>query len=183
MGVLYMDSPLGRLKLVSNGDRLTEVRIASDGKNGDESGMLSGDNAERGALSARTLRWEITAEEGEPVMALAARELDEYFAGKRQSFDVPLCPEGTDFERLVWGELCRLPFGECVCYSELAARIGHPSACRAVGSAVGKNPLLILIPCHRVLAKGQKLGGFSAGIERKKLLLGLENIPYFERKN
>ena len=105
----------------------------------------------------------------------AVAQLQEYLAGNRNEFDLPLAPKGTPFQQAVWAELLRVPFGCSVSYGELAARVGCRSP-RAVGQAVGRNPLLIVIPCHRVLAANKKLGGFSAGIPVKEFLLNLEEI-------
>ena len=118
----------------------------------------------------------------EPELAPAAlertaAELREYFAGIRTEFTVNAAPQGTAFQRAVWRELQTVPYGQTLTYGELAARIGKPRAARAVGQAVGANPCLIVIPCHRVLA-GSGLGGFGCGIERKKVLLTIEGIPF-----
>jgi O-6-methylguanine DNA methyltransferase len=102
------------------------------------------------------------------------RELHEYFAGHRSGFSVPLSLQGTEFQKLVWAELQKIPHGKTISYEELANRIGKPTAHRAVAQANGANPICILIPCHRVIAKSGKLGGYSAGLERKRFLLGLE---------
>lgn len=104
----------------------------------------------------------------------AARALTDYFSKKCTEWNIPLAEGGTPFRRAVWDALRRVPFGETVSYGELAARIGRPGAARAVGGAVGANPLLIFIPCHRVLAAGGGLGGFSAGLDAKRALLRLE---------
>lgn len=109
--------------------------------------------------------------------ALAAQQLRDYLAGNRTAFDLPLEPAGTPFQRRVWDELVRVPFGAAVTYGELARRVGCRSP-RAVGQAVGRNPILILIPCHRVLAANGRLGGFSAGLPVKEFLLNLEKIPF-----
>lgn len=103
-------------------------------------------------------------------------ELCQYFNGKRHSFTVPLSPEGTTFQRSVWDVLLTIPYGKTLCYSEIAQRIGKPSAARAVGNAVGKNPICIILPCHRVIAKDNGIGGFSGGLDIKRLLLNLEGI-------
>ena len=108
------------------------------------------------------------------VLHQVRRELNEYFAGLRSGFSVPLTPQGTDFQKRVWAELQKIPHGETISYEELAKRIGKPTAQRAVAQANGANPIAILIPCHRVIAKNGKLGGYSAGLERKRFLLGLE---------
>lgn len=102
-------------------------------------------------------------------------QLDEYFAGKRKTFDLPLNLEGTDFQKKVWNELLKIPYGEVISYKELSNRVnGNPNASRAVGNANGKNPLAIIVPCHRVIAHNGSLGGYSLGLEMKKKLLTLE---------
>jgi methylated-DNA-[protein]-cysteine S-methyltransferase len=104
----------------------------------------------------------------------AVRQLNEYFAGKRAAFDLPLAPEGTAFQRSVWRQLQEIPYGETISYGELARRVGNPKASRAVGSANGANPLPIVIPCHRVIAGDGTLGGFGGGLPTKQMLLALE---------
>lgn len=101
-------------------------------------------------------------------------QLNEYFNGKRKSFDIELDPEGTDFQKKVWNELQKIPYGETISYQELATRCGSKNYSRAVGSANGKNPLPIIIPCHRVINKSGKLGGYAGGLELKRKLLELE---------
>lgn len=105
----------------------------------------------------------------------AARELEEYFSGTRREFSVRTAPQGTPFQRAVWAYLCSVPYGRHTCYSEVADMLGKPLAARAVGNAVGANPCLIFIPCHRVLAKNG-IGGFSCGLWRKEYLMKLEGI-------
>jgi len=104
----------------------------------------------------------------------AIRQLKEYFEGRRSEFDLPLAPEGTDFQREVWRRLQEIPYGETISYGELARRIGNPNASRAVGAANGSNPLPILIPCHRVIGANGKLTGFGGGLPTKEALLALE---------
>ena len=101
-------------------------------------------------------------------------QLTEYFAGRRRQFDLPLHMEGTDFQRRVWAELREIPYGETISYGELARRIGQPGAARAVGLANGRNPISIIVPCHRVIGAGGGLTGYGGGLERKQLLLALE---------
>lgn len=103
-----------------------------------------------------------------------ARQLAEYFAGKRARFDLPLDPAGSAFQRSVWARLEDIPFGSTWSYRELALRVGKPGAARAVGGANGRNPLCILIPCHRVVRASGDLGGYAGGTERKAFLLKLE---------
>ena len=102
------------------------------------------------------------------------RQLAEYFAGERRSFEVPLRAEGTEFQRRVWRELQRIPYGSSCSYGEVARAIGRPSACRAVGAANGRNPLSIVVPCHRVIGQNGKLTGFGGGRKAKAHLLELE---------
>lgn len=101
-------------------------------------------------------------------------QLQEYFEGRRSSFDLPLAPEGTDFQKLVWEELLKIPYGESRTYSEIAVAIGRPKASRAVGNAINKNPIAIIIPCHRVIGKDGNLRGYAGGLELKEMLLRLE---------
>lgn len=128
---------------------------------------------------ARVLPVEVPGTGAEnPWTCQAARELREYWEGKRTSFTVPLAPQGTAFQQAVWKKLTEIPFGETRCYSQIAEAIGKPTACRAAAQAIGKNPCLIFIPCHRVLGKDGSLTGFSAGLELKKSLLTLEMIAW-----
>lgn len=104
----------------------------------------------------------------------AVRQLHDYFAGERTDFDVPLCLTGTDFQRTVWAELRRIPYGERRSYGELAESIGAPAAARAVGLANGKNPIGIIVPCHRVVGANGSLTGYGGGLPRKQRLLDFE---------
>ncbi|MBE0497437.1 MAG: methylated-DNA--[protein]-cysteine S-methyltransferase [Campylobacterales bacterium] len=109
------------------------------------------------------------------VLAQAYQELQEYFAGKRRRFDVPCDPEsGTLFQRAVWKALQEIPYGTCVSYKEIATRIANPKAVRAVGGANNKNPIAILIPCHRVIGANGALVGYASGVDKKAFLLDLE---------
>jgi methylated-DNA-[protein]-cysteine S-methyltransferase len=113
--------------------------------------------------------------EGDHAVLLRAREqLVEYFAGHRRGFDLPLAPQGTDFQRQVWWELANIPFGDTISYAELAVRVGRPTATRAVGAANGRNPLPIVLPCHRVIGADGSLTGFGGGLPTKQFLLQLE---------
>jgi methylated-DNA-[protein]-cysteine S-methyltransferase len=111
--------------------------------------------------------------EAPPLPALR-RQLAEYFAGRRRLFELPLAPAGTDFERRVWQELTAIPYGETRSYAEVAAAIGRPTACRAVGRANGRNPISIVIPCHRVIGSDGSLTGYGGGLPIKRFLLHLE---------
>jgi methylated-DNA-[protein]-cysteine S-methyltransferase len=109
------------------------------------------------------------------VIDLCVKELDEYFAGTRREFTVPIRAEGTPFRERCWQQLCKIPYGETINYKQLAERIGNPAAVRAVGGANHHNPINIIIPCHRVIGAGGKLVGYGGGIERKAFLLAHEN--------
>lgn len=115
-------------------------------------------------------------EEASPVTGEAARQLDEYFAGRRRAFDMPLLLAGTDFQVKVWNELLKIPFGETISYGDLAQRIGMPKAVRAVANANGANPLSVFVPCHRVIGGDRSLTGYGGGIEVKRRLLELEGV-------
>ena len=105
-------------------------------------------------------------------------QLDEYFSGKRKNFDIRVSPVGTDFQKLVWLELQKIPYGKTKSYSEIAEMVGSKNAQRAVGSACNKNPIMIIIPCHRVISKNGHMGGFAYGDDIKRELLSIEARAY-----
>ena len=144
-----VNSPIGPLLLTSDGTALTRLLI------GDEP-----DPAWSTELCA--------------VLARAVAQLAEYFAGVRTDFDLPLAPSGTDFQLRVWQALREIPYARTATYGELAARVGNVNASRAVGLANGRNPISIVVPCHRVIGANGKLVGYGGGLERKRLLLDLE---------
>jgi len=123
-------------------------------------------------IPAASKGWTLNARH--PVLLQAAMQLQEYFAGKRMSFSLPLRLAGTDFQQRVWREIARIPYGETASYSDLAKRAGAPLAIRAAGMNTGRNPVSIIIPCHRVMGKNGSLCGFAGGLERKQYLLELE---------
>ncbi len=145
-------SPIGMLILTSNGSALTQLLIARE----DE---IDADGA---------------PVEIDPVLAAAREQLDAYFDMRLTHFDLPLEPRGTEFQRRVWNSLKAIPYGETISYAELARRIDHPKAVRAVGAANGRNPLMIIVPCHRVIGADGSLTGFGGGIDRKRWLLDHE---------
>jgi methylated-DNA-[protein]-cysteine S-methyltransferase len=112
-----------------------------------------------------------------PLLRRAGEQLTAYFEGRRRTFSLPLAPVGTPFQRRVWMELQRIPYGETLSYSQLARRAGRPRAIRAAGAANGKNPISIVIPCHRVVGKEGSLTGYGGGLETKRALLDLEGAP------
>ena len=114
------------------------------------------------------------------VLVAAARQLEDFFAGKRKTLEFPVAYNGTDFQRAVWNEIAKIGFGEAITYAEIARRIGNPSAVRAVGGAVGSNPVPLVIGCHRILGSGEKITGYSGGdgLPTKRWLLAHEGISY-----
>ncbi|HEY2576402.1 MAG TPA: methylated-DNA--[protein]-cysteine S-methyltransferase [Streptosporangiaceae bacterium] len=151
-----IDSPLGPLTLLAAGGALTGLYM-----NGREPGQ------------AGTAR-EVSDAQDAPVLAEAGRQLEEYFAGRRQSFDLPLALEGTAFQRRVWDALLGIGYGKTVTYGQLADQLGQPTAARAVGLANGRNPVSIIVPCHRVIGSDGSLTGYGGGIPSKQRLLDLE---------
>jgi methylated-DNA-[protein]-cysteine S-methyltransferase len=109
------------------------------------------------------------------------QELEEYFAGKRREFTVPLDLRGTDFQRQCWEELLRIPYGQTRSYAEIARAVGRPTAYRAVGQSNHRNPVAIVVPCHRVLAGGKALGGYGGGLPTKAFLLRLEGAEFYDQ--
>ena len=150
----YLKTPIGVLRIAADDTALREVR------------RFRANPTEPAAPNALT--------------RAAAAQLTEYFAGTRKTFDLPLSPQGTAFQHRVWEVLAQIPWGGTTCYQELAEKAGRRGAARAVGNAVGANPLLILIPCHRVFRTDGALGGYSAGLDAKRALLRLEGITWRE---
>jgi methylated-DNA-[protein]-cysteine S-methyltransferase len=114
------------------------------------------------------------ATSGDPLLLDAAAQLGAYLAGELRDFDIPLAPRGTDFQRRVWSAVSAVPYGSTATYSEIAAALDRPSACRAVGGANGRNPLPLIVPCHRVVGAAGALTGYGGGLEIKRALLDLE---------
>ncbi|MGD2116167.1 MAG: methylated-DNA--[protein]-cysteine S-methyltransferase [Acidobacteriota bacterium] len=111
-----------------------------------------------------------------PPLPDAAAQLAEYFAGARKAFDLPLAPEGTEFQRRVWRALAEIPWGETRSYGDLARAVGRPGSARAIGGAMNRNPIAIVLPCHRIVGAGGALTGYGAGLDRKRYLLELERV-------
>lgn len=127
---------------------------------------------ERGALTAFTFAPE--AAHDSPLASDVTRQIEDFFAGRRTDFDLPLAAAGTEFQKRVWAELRRIPFGETISYAELARRIGQPKASRAVGRANGANPIAVIVPCHRVIGANGTLTGYAGGLDLKQKLLAWE---------
>lgn len=141
-------SPVGNLEIKDNGKEITKISFGGEEKNNICSPS--------------------------PLIKQAITQLEEYFNGKRKAFDIPISPSGTDFQKKVWKELCEIPYGKTQSYKEIATRIGNPNAYRAVGTANNKNPIVIVIPCHRVIGKSGSLTGYAGGIDKKLFLIKLE---------
>ena len=152
-----IDSPIGPLTLVTEDGRLTGLYMDVAGHEPDEA-----------------ILGERVSPDDDPVLDSAASQLAAYFAGELTSFNLPLSLEGTGFQRTVWAGLQEIPYGETISYGELARRIGQPSASRAVGLANGRNPVSIVVPCHRVVGSDGSLTGYGGGLDRKQFLLALE---------
>jgi methylated-DNA-[protein]-cysteine S-methyltransferase len=149
----YFDSPVGTLLLLA-----------------DEAGLRRIEFPRNGNPAPHHPEWR----ENPAAFREVTVQLSDYFSGARESFDLPLAPEGTPFQKQVWDELVKIPYGETISYGELARRIGNPKANRAVGLANGSNPIPIIIPCHRVIGSNGKLTGYGGGLPIKEKLLALE---------
>jgi len=148
---IIIDSPIGELLVTATDDALTGLEMAP---------------FERPAEPARA--------RANDILEAARSQLNAYFRGRQMTFDLPLAPAGTPFQQGVWQELTRIPLGETISYAQLAERVGRPGHFRAIGSANGRNPISIVIPCHRVIGSGGSLTGYGGGIERKRWLLDHE---------
>lgn len=151
----FIASPVGQLKLIANQDALVAVLWESDKPN-------------------RVLLGEMHEDENHPILQQAKAELYDYFQGKRTHFELPLEFYGTEFQKKVWAELLKIPYGQTRSYLDIATALDNPKAVRAVGAANGKNPISIIAPCHRVIGKNGTLVGFAGGLEVKDQLLKLE---------
>lgn len=150
VGIAYMDSPIGKLRLTADSEGLREVHILQAGE----------------VVASAT--------PGSDLLTEAIRQLDAYFKGKLTRFDLPLAPRGTEFQRRVWITLAGIPAGKTISYQELARKLGDPKCIRAAGTANGKNPIGIIIPCHRVIGSDGGLVGYAGGLPAKQWLLAHE---------
>ncbi len=152
-----IESPVGELRLFASDEGLVAILWEND--------------------SPRRVRLgEAVVDDRHPVLVETERQLGEYFAGKRKTFSVALDMRGTRFQKNVWEALVAIPFGETRSYGQLALQLGNPRASRAVGAANGRNPVSIIVPCHRVIGSSGKLTGFAGGLDTKARLLGLEKL-------
>jgi methylated-DNA-[protein]-cysteine S-methyltransferase len=153
MNFQYLDTPVGTLRLVSNGAQLVNIEFECQYSANDDIEM------------------------SDAVLTVCADQLTGYFAGTRRRFELPLAARGTPFQQSVWAALADIPYGELRNYRDIARTIGNPAAVRAVGAANGRNPLPIVVPCHRVIGSDGTLTGFAGGLEVKRFLLRLEGVP------
>jgi methylated-DNA-[protein]-cysteine S-methyltransferase len=154
-----MKTPIGTLLLEANDKALTHIELPGS--------YVPGATA-------------VDAEVPEGALTSAVSQLEEYFAGDRKEFDIPLEVDGTPFQHEVWMALAEIPYGQTVSYAELAEMVGRPKAFRAVGQANGSNPIPIVLPCHRVLASGGHIGGYGGGIATKRSLLTIEGAVWVD---
>ncbi|MCB1687205.1 MAG: methylated-DNA--[protein]-cysteine S-methyltransferase [Halioglobus sp.] len=152
MNVQYLDTPIGTLRLLSSGTELTGIEFDGQYSGGDVT----------------------YCEQTDSVLTACAGQLADYFAQRRRHFDLPLRAQGTPFQHAVWRALAEIPYGELRSYRDIAQTIGNPAAVRAVGAANGRNPIPIVVPCHRVIGSNGSLTGFAGGLATKTYLLQLE---------
>lgn len=146
----YYNSPVGVLCVEDNGSAVTAIRLCRNGE-------AYGDSDNQSELAQDVIK-----------------QLEEYFDGERRIFEIPIAPKGTEFQQKVWRALTDIPYGETRTYGEIAQQTGNPRACRAVGNANNKNPIMIVIPCHRVIGSNGDLTGYACGLDIKKYLIDLE---------
>jgi len=151
-----MDSPVGDIILIADNENICSIYWPNQ-----EPDKKKFPNLER--------------KDGSKVLKAAVKQLNQYFEGKRPVFDIPIKMDGTEFQRNVWDALSSIKFGETVSYRDIANKVGNPKAVRAVGAAIGKNPISIIVPCHRVIGADGKLTGFAGGLGTKEFLLDLES--------
>ncbi|NCB41506.1 MAG: methylated-DNA--[protein]-cysteine S-methyltransferase [Clostridia bacterium] len=164
----YMDSPVGMLQIVEKDGELTHVLFCS------RIGMKPITEQGHEVLAKVLGKREFFQEKMTPLLKKTQKELEEYFKGKRTEFDLPLHPEGTPFQLKAWEGLRTIPYGQTRTYKQMAEYAGSPKGYRAIGLANNKNPISIIVPCHRVIGSNGKLVGFGGGLDKKELLLNLE---------
>jgi methylated-DNA-[protein]-cysteine S-methyltransferase len=151
---IVVTSPVGKLRLIASDKGLVAIDVRN----------------------VKTSNDQVKNAAAQKILSATKKQLEQYFAGKRTVFDIPLDLEGTDFQQLTWRALCRIPYGKTISYGQQAKKIKKPKAFRAVGSANGKNPIPIIVPCHRVLGSDGSLTGYAGGLPRKTHLLTLEGV-------
>ncbi len=161
---MFMYTPIGKLKVVEEENYIIELSLLEKNK-------LQDLNCE---MAPAETKMTDDGNEDSPLLLTAKRQLEEYFAGERKLFTLPLKPKGTTFQQKVWKALLDIPYGETRSYKEVAIQAGNEKACRAVGMANNRNPIMILVPCHRVIGTNGAMVGYGAGISVKEYLLNLE---------
>jgi methylated-DNA-[protein]-cysteine S-methyltransferase len=156
--IAYYNSPLGVLKILADEKGIKEIEFAQE-------------------------EFKSIQNSSSKIIKDCIKQLDEYFRGKRKSFELKLNPEGTEFQKKVWKELLKIPYGTTLSYGEISRRIKNPKAVRSVGQAIGRNPISIVIPCHRVIGSDGSLTGYASGLWRKEWLLKHEEINLNNSKN
>ncbi len=149
--IFFYDTKIGKLAIMDNGSEITCIEIAEGDYNNNEYNICETE-----------------------LIKNASEQLNEYFNGKRREFNLPLKFAGTEFQNKVWQALCEIPFGETRSYKQIAERVGNPKGCRAVGGANNKNPIMIVVPCHRVVGSNGSLVGYAGGLHIKETLLSIE---------
>lgn len=166
MSICLYQSPIGVLKISDTDGKITGLCLCNE---------TDGDGLAESPSELQRIVWDGGNQTScTPLLRDACRQLDEYFQGSRRDFDLPLGFAGTPFQESVWRALRTIPYGETRSYGDIAARVGNPRAVRAVGQANNKNPIMIFVPCHRVIHKNGSIGGFACGVEVKRYLLDLE---------
>lgn len=148
--IFFYDTKIGKIAIIDNGNEITHMELA-------------GETAYKDINVNETI-----------LIKKAAKQLEEYLNGSRTMFDLPLNPQGTEFQKSVWKALCDIPFGETRSYKQVAVAVGNPKASRAIGMANNKNPIMIFVPCHRVIGSNGNLVGYAGGLDLKEKLLSLE---------
>jgi len=170
-----IESPVGNLRIIARGTALTAIEFV--GPKPESDSRHSSINRAAAVSAGRPVGMR---DDSEPVLVETVRQLTAYFARDLKEFDLPLEPAGTAFQQSVWAQLQRIGYGETASYGEIATRLGmRVAASRAVGLANGRNPIPIVIPCHRVVGADGKLTGYAGGVERKQILLDLEQDALF----
>lgn len=169
MNYQIFSSRLGYIAISAESDAITSITILSDER-------------QRERNKQKTNTWfepdKNSINETSPVIEQCRQEINEYLNAKRKNFSVKLAPKGTEFQQNVWSKIAMLKIGQSESYQDIAVKLNKPKASRAVGTAVGKNPIAIIIPCHRIIAQSRKLTGYAWGLDVKEQLLKLENIQY-----
>ncbi len=152
----FYESPMGRMLIVAGPDALTGLYFIDQ-------------------KYYREVEPDWVRSPAHSVVHSTARQMAEYFEGKRREFDLPIAPEGTPFQSAIWTAIASVKYGDLITYSELARRAGHPGAIRAAGAATGRNPITIIVPCHRIVGSNGSLTGYAGGLDRKRALQELES--------